>query len=121
MREDLRERVGEHTDFLPQIYHEIYGAIVASKELSREAQELFEFISLYPDFAGERVGDIQAEELGVLLQELELEYLNAIKNSLRREVLVAEQQGDSKVLAEKLRQFDDVTRKMQDIKHAKGA
>lgn len=121
MREDLRDAVGQYKVFMPEIYRQIYEAIVDSKELAGEAKELFEFISLYPDFVGRGVGDLHAEELQTLLQELELEHLRTVKDNLRRQVLVAERQGDGEVLAERLREFDDITRKMQDIKHAKGA
>jgi len=78
-----------------------------------------DLISLYPDYDESfKVGDVRREELSALLGELEFEHLNAVKERLRREILVAERAGENDVLSKKLKEFDDTTRRMQDIRHA---
>ncbi|MDZ4231172.1 MAG: DNA primase [Patescibacteria group bacterium] len=119
-REDLRGKVEEALELLPDFYARVFAAVVGEVEATGEVKEMVEFLSLHPGFELEGVGDLEAQELDRLLQELELEYLDAIRQNLRREVLAAERSGDSGILDKRLKEFDDVTRKMQHIKHVKG-
>ncbi|MEX2054459.1 MAG: DNA primase [Candidatus Colwellbacteria bacterium] len=119
-REDLRAQVEGALEFLPDLYKRVFAAMVGEAEPTGEVKEMLEFLSLHPGIELEGVGDVEAQELNRLLQELELEYLDTIRQKLRKEVLVAERSGDSGALENKLKEFDDVTRKMQHIKHEKG-
>ncbi len=119
-RADLGEFVVSYKEYIPGIYLQIYEAFINKQELAGEAKEIMNLISLYPDYDETfRVGDVRKEELETLLGELEFEHLNIIKERLRREILVAERQGELEVLSKKLKEFDDTTRRMQDIRHAK--
>jgi len=119
-REDLRNKVEEALDLLPDIYKQVFACIVGEAEPTGEVKEMLEFLTLHPGIELRGAGDLEAQELNRLLQELELEYLDTIRQKLRREVLAAERSGNSDVLENKLKEFDDITRKMQHIKHAKG-
>jgi len=119
-REDLREKAGEGLDMMPELYKQVFAALTGGSNSTGEVKEMLEFLSLHPGIEPGDVGDPEATELDRLLQELELEYLDIIRQRLRREVLAAERSGDSDALENKLKEFDDVTRKMQHIKHAKG-
>ena len=119
-RTDLGEFVVGYKKYIPGIYLQIYEALINKQELAGEAKEIMNLVSLYPDYDETfRVGDIRKEELDILLRELEFEHLNAIKERLRREILMAERQGELEVLGEKLKEFDDTTHRMQDIRHVK--
>ena len=118
-RADLGEFVVGSEEYIPGIYLQIYKALIDKQELIGEAKEIMNLISLYPDYdEGLRVGDIHKEELDILLRELEFEYLNTIKERLRREILIVERRGELEILGEKLKEFDDITHRMQDIRHA---
>jgi DNA primase len=118
-REDLREAVAGYEGYIPGVYLQIYRALANREELAGEVKEIMDLISLYPDYDESfKVGDVRREELSALLGELEFEHLNAVKERLRREILVAERAGENDVLSKKLKEFDDTTRRMQDIRHA---
>ena len=119
-REDLLDQVKEHIEFMPDIYRRIYKALIGGEELDTRTRELMDFISMHPDFNTDMPGDAKATELKALLRELELEYLGSRKENLRKEVLLAERKGDDELMSKKLKEFDDITRKMQNIRHAKG-
>lgn len=119
-RTDLGAAVVGYQEYIPGIYRQIYEALISHQELAGEAKEIMNLISLYPDYDESfKVGDVRKEELETLLGELEFEYLNIIKEQLRREILIAERQGDLSTLNGKLKKFDDTTRRMQDIRHVK--
>ncbi|MBU2101513.1 DNA primase, partial [Patescibacteria group bacterium] len=119
-REDLGESMVGYEDFMPGIYRQIYEALVKKEELLGEAKDIMNLISLYPEFDESfGLGDLDKEEFDTLTKELKYEHLSIIKENLRREIMVAERQNQEKILNEKLKEFDDITRKMQDIRHAK--
>jgi DNA primase len=119
-RADLGEFIVGYEEYIPGIYLQIYKALIDKQELTGEAKEIMNLVSLYPDYDdGFRVGDIHKEELDVLLRELEFEHLNIIKERLRREILIAERKGELEIVGAKLKEFDGITRRMQDIRHVK--
>ncbi|MDD5710622.1 MAG: DNA primase [Candidatus Colwellbacteria bacterium] len=119
-RDDLSECVTSYEQYIPETYLQIYKAIINKQELTGEAMEIMNLVSLYPDYdEALRVGDIRREELEALLGELEYEHLNTIKERLRREILIAERRGELEAVNEKLKEFDDTMHRMQDIRHAK--
>ena len=85
-REDLVGMVKEFIDFMPEVYRHIYNTLTGEGELSPQARELMDFISMYPVLENNMPGDSKATELQALLRELELEYLSDLKEGLRREV-----------------------------------
>ena len=76
-------------------------------------------MSLHPGVELKGIGDLEDRELERLFHELELEDFDGIKKKLKGEILVAERAGEQKILETKLREFDDISRKMQHIKHVK--
>lgn len=119
-REDLRGKIQEYVSLMPEIYREVLGAIEGKVEPVGEVKEMLEFLSLHPGVELKGLGDLEAQELNRLVRELELEHLGTLQKRLRGEILVAERDKKTKVLEDKLREFDDISRKMQHIKHAKG-
>ena len=118
-REDLREKIESHTNLMPELYRDVFAALQGKAEPMGEVKEMLEFLSLHPGVEMRGVGDLEAKELERLFQELELEHLEGAKKKLKGEILVAERAGENKVLEAKLKEFDDISRKMQHIKHAK--
>jgi len=118
-REDLREKIEKYTHLMPELYKEVFVAMRGRAEPAGEVREMLEFLSLHPGVELQGLGDLEAQELERLFQELELGYMESVKKKLRGEILVAERAGEGKALEEKLREFDDISRKMQHIKHAK--
>ncbi|KKU19234.1 MAG: primase protein [Candidatus Nomurabacteria bacterium GW2011_GWA1_46_11] len=118
-REDLREKIESHTNLMPELYRDVFAALQGKAEPMGEVKEMLEFLSLHPGVEMRGVGDLEAKELERLFQELELEHLDLITKKLKGEILVAERAGEQKVLDGKLKEFDDISRKMQHIKHAK--
>ena len=118
-REDLREKIESHTNLMPELYRDVFAALQGKAEPMGEVKEMLEFVSLHPGVEMRGVGDLEAKELERLFQELELEHLDLITKKLKGEILVAERAGEQKVLDGKLKEFDDISRKMQHIKHAK--
>ncbi|MCR4260746.1 MAG: DNA primase [Candidatus Colwellbacteria bacterium] len=118
-REDLREKIEKYTHLMPALYKEVFAAMQGKTEPVGEVKEMLEFLSLHPGIGLKGIGDLESQELERLFQELELGHMESLKKKLKREILVAERAGESKILDVKLREFDDISRKMQHIKHAK--
>ena len=118
-REDLREKIEPYTHLMPELYREVFAAMQGKVEPAGEVKEMLEFLSLHPGVELRGIGDLESKELERLFQELELEDFDDIKKKLKGEILVAERAGEQKLLNTKLREFDDISRKMQHIKHAK--
>ncbi len=118
-REDLRERVEKYTQLMPELYKQVFAAMQGKVEPVGEVKEMLEFLSLHPGVELRGIGDLEALELERLFQELELQHLESINRKLKGEILVAERAGENKILEAKLREFDDISRKMQHIKHVK--
>ncbi|PIR98132.1 MAG: DNA primase, partial [Candidatus Colwellbacteria bacterium CG10_big_fil_rev_8_21_14_0_10_42_22] len=119
-RDDLIELVQEYENFIPGVYKQIYDSLSKKEPLTGHAKEVMDLISLYPEFDDSlSTGDLRKEEFKKLLGELEYEYLNLRKDELRREILAFERKNKLEELQKGLKEFDDITRKMQDIRHAK--
>ena len=118
-REDLREKIEKYISLMPELYGQVIAAMQGKVEPAGEVKEMLEFLSLHPGVELKGIGDLEALELDRLFRELELEGIEGAKKKLKGEILVAERAGENKVLEAKLKEFDDISRKMQHIKHAK--
>ena len=105
---------------MPKLYSEVFAAMQGKVEPIGEVREMLEFLSLHPGVELNGLGDLESQELDRLFRELELEDLEKTKKKVKAEIMVAERAGEGKTLDTKLREFDDISRKMQHIKHAKG-
>jgi len=120
VHEELRPELEELLSLVPKVYVEIYKALKEGKALEGRAGELMEFISMYPTFESVYTFGFSPErEFSDLIEGLKLYVLNEQKEKLRKEILWAEKSGNEKTVSEKLKQFDELSRKMQHIKHAK--
>src|SRR3989344_1418425 len=119
-REDLREKIERYMHLMPKLYAEVFAAMQGKAEPIGEVREMLEFLSLHPGVELNGLGDLESQELDRLFRELELEDLEKTKKKIKAEIMVAERAGEGKTLDAKLREFDDISRKMQHIKHAKG-
>jgi len=123
LRNDLLPSAAMHADMMPSDYASAYhllfkldGPAEAAKlKVGQNVKELIDFISLR---AGLEMGDeeSQNEEFDRLLKELEIEYLKNKKDDVRLKIIQAENRGGDDELQILLKEFDNVSRKIQDIK-----
>lgn len=60
----------------------------------------------------------EEEEFRQLLRELEVEYLRMQMGSIKRHIALIEAAGREEELAAKLKEFDELTKKLQDIRQS---
>ncbi len=112
---DLEASVG----YMPSDYIQVYRVIVKGDEVTPQVKSVVDSISLragflFDDFPEEKLDT----EMRNLLRELSLEYLKKERVRIGSVVQVAERSGDDDLLALRLKEFDAVLRKMQDIEYA---
>src|SRR3989344_3206257 len=121
LKKELNELISSHLAFMPSLYQGAYEVIVAPRpatRLSPELKDLVDLISLRSSL--EMVEDnLLEKEVEYVLRELELEYLKRLTLVKREEVLLAEEKGDEAELAGRLREFDELFKKIQNLKNAK--
>lgn len=121
LKKELQESVSTNLGFMPPLYQGAYEFIIATEpatELAPELKELVDLVSLRSSL--EMVDDYLLEkEMEYLLKELELEYLKRLTLVKREEVLLAEEKGDEVLLAARLKEFDELFKKIQNLKNAK--
>lgn len=123
LRDDLLPSAAMHADMMPPDYASAYhllfkpnGDVGVDKSInSKQVRELVDFISLR---TGLEMGDEESQnaEFDRLLKELEIEYLKNKKDEVRLRLVQAENSGNDAELAALLKEFDNVSRKIQDIK-----
>ncbi len=123
LRNDLLASAAMHADMMPPDHRAAYHLLsktdgVSAEDKSagnRRIRELVDFISLR---SGLEIGDeaSQDEEFDRLLKELEIEYLKKKQDEVRLKLIKAENSGNETEHAELAREFDNVSRKIQDIK-----
>jgi len=87
--------------------------------LDGETSALLDMIILRSSLETELEEEKAKEELNSLLKELELEYWKEKRKGVSREVLRAEEDGSTESLLLKLKEFDDISKKIQYIENGK--
>ncbi len=107
-----------YLDFMPGKYRLVYESLGIKKVTDPEIKELLDMVSL----AYSETLPIEEKidlEFQTLLKALELEHLDRLKEEISRQILEAEKLDNDDELLTKLREFDDISRKIQYIKNGK--
>ncbi len=122
-KKELIAKIESYERYLPETYSAIYKSVLnnSQESLPPEVREVFNIISLRGGLESELLEDEERinKEFRTLLKELEIEFLSAEKNKMAREIASLEENGDEEKLVSALRKFDELSKKIQDIKHAK--
>ncbi len=117
---ELHGLIGERAQFFPEEHRLAYETLRGVIQPSQKVKELLDVISLRSSFELDQFGSEKvAEEFEQLLRGLELEYLRERQREVARAVTEAEAAGTEGELLEKLKEFDDIARRMQDIQNGK--
>ncbi len=120
IKKELEDRLQPYKEFMPADYWIVYESGWNGDGKSPEAGRIATVVSLRSSFELEVLGEERISlELDKLLRELKLEHL---KESLERtsgEIADAEAAGDVAEVTIKLKLFDEISRKVQDIKNGK--
>ncbi len=120
VRTELGEKLLSYKEFMPSNYWEVYEYTKGKSNPGSKLEELLTIISLRSSFELDILGEERVQgEFEKLLYELELEYLKEKQEQIRREVAEAEIGDNPEEVAAKLKLFDEVSRKVQDIKNGK--
>ena len=122
-KDRLRNSMGEYGDYLPEKYRAAYQTLSSKEETatSLDIQGLLNLISLRGGLDADLLNDDEKleSEFKTLLQELEIEFLSNEKNDLARKISSLEEGADEGELVAALRRFDEISKKIQNIKNAK--
>jgi len=120
INEGLSKLAGSHVEFLPHKYRMVYSALAGGGRsgLDSESGALLDMVSLRSSLESGLEEDILKEELVKLLKELELEYWKEKRREAGRKVLRAEEEDADNLLV-KLKEFDDIVKKIQYIENGK--
>ncbi len=118
-KEELRPQIEPYLDFMPGKYRLVYESLGNNGVSDPEIKELLDMVSLsYFEVAPAEEEKILLE-LKQLVRELELEHLNRIKEEISHQILEAEKLDNESDLLNKLKEFDDVSHKIQYLKDGK--
>ena len=110
---------GECREYMPTEYKSAYDVIVDGADASPGTKSVVDLVSLRSGFLFDNFPDEKLDsEIHNLIRELSLEYLKKKREAISAEIASLEENGDDKALGERLKEFDDILRKMQDIEHA---
>lgn len=116
-KETFIRRLEEHVGFLPGDYAAIFENLANKTQLESGLLDLFNFISLHSSFENGFVLDeeIMEEEFKKLVSGLRLEFYKEKRQRLIGLIKDAESKGDEKKLAAVLKEFDDVSKIMENV------
>ncbi|OGE84139.1 MAG: DNA primase [Candidatus Colwellbacteria bacterium RIFCSPLOWO2_01_FULL_48_10] len=127
----LRPLAVSHLGFMPENYRLAHIAMFGENADSQPDAEtvladpaikqLIDFVSLGSGMVFLTTPANQEEEFKHLLRELELEHLKQKTDDLKNQIRIAESKGNEAMLTDKLREFDVVSRRMQDIRRNKSS
>jgi len=122
LKEELSKLVAGHVDFMPSRYKKVYLALDGrSDDLDNDSKALLDMVSLRSGLEANFDDEILKSEISKLLKELELEYWREKGKEIGREVLQIEENGSTEDLLLKLKEFDDITKRIQYIENVKKA
>ncbi len=121
IHKELAEKLEPYKELMPREYQAVYeynlnGGVTSAPEIERLAA----IINLRSSFELEMLGEERVTyEFDKLLKELKLENMKESLERIGREVTEADAAGNVEDRDKKLKMFDEVSRKMQDIKNGK--
>ena len=118
-RADLGPKLEVYREFMPPEYWLVYEYNRGGRDSStNKIVKLAEAINLRSSFELEMLGEERVTyEFDKLLRELRLEYMKDLLERVGREVVEAEVAEKAEERDKKLKLFDEISRKMQDIKN----
>lgn len=120
-KDDFKNLIKTHVEFMPSNYRIVYDAMSGTETKTRVMEEMLNLINLRSSFelAGLAKEEKVREEFENLLRELELEYFKEQKDEIKRQIAVAESSGNEDELLIKLKEFDNITKRIQKLKNGK--
>ena len=127
LKKDLAALALPYLEFMPPVYKEAYeliaGKYAPGSRLpvsSPEVQEIVNFASLRSgmEFAGFEEDQLEVE-LKNLLRELQYEHLKQLQDKTGRLVLEAERSGSEEEVIGRLKQLDEIVKKLHNLRNAK--
>jgi len=120
-KDDFKTLIQTHVEFMPGNYKAVYEAMSGVENKTRTMEEILNLINLRSSFelAGLAKEEKVREEFENLLRELELEYFKERKDEIKRQIAVAEADGNEGELLIKLKEFDNITKRIQKLKNGK--
>lgn len=114
--EDWRREVEPYLQFMPPTYQTVYRVLGGTSPASPDIKEILDIVSLQTfEEKEERV----RKEFEALLRELELEFLNRKQQEMSKYILQAESLANEEELMTRLKEFDDISRRIQYVKNGK--
>lgn len=117
LRNDLVDALDSYIEFFPANYLRVYKVLHKNENGDPEINQLINLVSLKSAMEAANNPEDQEEELTTLLHELEIENLKESQKEVQRALMYAESKGDEEKLIETMRKFDDIAKKMQNIKN----
>jgi len=119
INEELGKLLSSHIELIPPRYKGVYLALGGEKVvLDSESKSILDMVSMRSSLEAEMDTETTEKELNKLLKELQLEYWKDKRRVVSREILQAEVGGTTEELLIKLKEFDDISKKLQYIENA---
>ena len=119
INEELGKLLSSHIELIPPRYKGVYLALGGEKVvLDNESKSILDMVSMRSSLEAEMDTETTEKELNKLLKELQLEYWKDKRRVVSREILQAEVGGTTEELLIKLKEFDDISKKLQYIENA---
>jgi len=120
IKEEFNKLVNEKLKYMPKMYAMAYEAMQKGIKGDASISGLVDEIILKSSLDDELEEEKLQEEINKLLKELEFEYIREERKEIGHEILLAEEKGaGEEELILKLKEFDELTRRMQDIENTK--
>lgn len=104
------------SEFLSDAYRQVLAAMKSSTEpTTKEIADLAVLVSLRSSFESQQSPEKISEEFKELLKHLEAEHLKEKRQTLLVSIKNAEEKGDETVLTAALKEFDFISKKIQNI------
>ncbi len=110
-----------YADFVPPRYKEAYIALTKGEtsSLEKDTRALLDMIELRSSLEADTNEEVVKTELRRIFQELELEYLRGKMREISAVITKMEEESSPDDMMIKLREFDDVSKKIKIIEDAK--
>jgi DNA primase len=121
VKDDFKNMIQTHVEFMPSNYRVVYDAMSGNAVQTRAMEEMLNLINLRSSFelASLAKEEKVLEEFKNLLRELEVEYFKEQIDEVKRQIAVAESDGNDDELLIKLKEFDNITKRIQKLKNGK--
>jgi hypothetical protein len=114
---ELNEKLNDYLNYFPDLYQKIYNPPVGGEKIEGALEKVSELVSLRFSFENYGLEENKLkEEFDQLVKELKLDYLKEKQQKTKKEIDALEKSGNDKDLAEKVKEFDSVSREMHNMK-----